>query len=79
MGRFSPFEKATVEAIKGGDYELTEGKVMWGCHGVTAWLTQANTSVGQRCIYYFLVLISKTYMQYVFNMYMYYKKNTSGL
>ena len=31
------------------------GRITWGCHGVTAWFTQANTSVGQ---YYFHVLIT---------------------
>ena len=24
----------------------TVGRVMWGCHGVAAWLTRANASVG---------------------------------
>ena len=62
MGRFSPYKEASVKAVEGGVYELTAGRVTWGCHGVAAWLTQANTSVKQRCIYYFLVLIFKTYM-----------------
>ena len=31
------------------------GRVMWGCHGVVTWLTQANTNIDQRCIYCFLV------------------------
>ena len=79
VGRFSPFEEASVKAVKGGDYELIGGRVKWGCHGVIAWLTQANTSVRQRCIHYFSVLIIKTYMYYVFNAYMYYKRNTGGL
>ena len=52
---------------------------MWGCHGVVAWFTQVNTNVGQKCIHYFSVLIFKTYMYYVFNIYMSYKKNTGGL
>ena len=60
MGRFSPYEKALVETTKGGDYELTESRVMWACHSVIAWLTQTNTSVRQRCIYYFLVFRIKT-------------------
>ena len=33
------------DAVFGGVGELT-GRVTWGCYGVTAWITQANTSVG---------------------------------
>ena len=54
------------------------GKVMWGCHGLTAWLTLANTSVGQ-C--YFQVLNNYKYMYYVFfNIHIYcIQKNIGGL
>ena len=34
VGRFSPFKEALVEAIKGGYYELTKGRVTWGCQDV---------------------------------------------
>ena len=41
------------------------GKKTWGCHDVTAWLTQGNTNVKQRyTIFWFSIL--KTYMYYVF-------------
>ena len=40
------------EVVLGGVVELTR-KVTWGCHGVTTWLTQANTNARQ---YYFHVL-----------------------
>ena len=46
---------------------------MWRCHGVAAWLTQANTNQAMMYILFFGFYI-KTYMYYVFNMYMYYKK-----
>ena len=62
MGENSLFEEAPVKAVEGSDYELTKGRVAWGFHGVAIWLTQAKTNVGQRCIYYFLILIFKTYM-----------------
>ena len=51
----------------------------WLCHGVIAWLTQANTNIGQSWIFYFSILINKTYTYYAFNMYMYYKRNTGSL
>ena len=73
MERFSPYKKAPIEALKGGVSELTRDRIIWGCHGVVVWLTQANSSVGQRCIYCLLVFILKTYMYYIFIMYMYYK------
>ena len=41
----------------------SSGRVTWGYHGVTAGLTQANTSVG-KC--YFHVLNTYNYMYYVF-------------
>ena len=37
----------------------------WVCHSVVLWLTQANTSVGQSCIFYLPILILKTYAYYV--------------
>ena len=56
----SPDEEALTDAIQGGDISSAR-KVTWRCHGVTAWLTQTNTSVGHRyTIFQFLVL--KTYM-----------------
>ena len=36
MGRFSPFMKVSVEVVEGGDYELTERRLTWGCHDVVA-------------------------------------------
>ena len=44
-------------------------------HGVATWLIQSNTSVKQSCIFYFSILILKTYTYYVFKMYMYYERN----
>ena len=35
MGRFSPYDEASVEVVEGGDYELTGGRVTWGCHNVS--------------------------------------------
>ena len=64
MGRFFPYEKALVEAVEGGVYVFTGGRVTWGCHGVVVWLTQANSSVGQRCIYCLLVYIKNLYVLY---------------
>ena len=49
-------------------------RVTWGCHGVTTWLTQANTSIEQ-C--YFQVLNTYNYMYYIFfniRVYIVYKK-----
>ena len=70
MGRFSPYEEASVKAFEGDIYELIGGRVMWGCHGITVWLTQTNTSVRQRCIYYFLVFRIKTlYVLYFHDVY----------
>ena len=53
-------------------------RITWGCRGVTTWLTQANTSVGQ-C--YFQVLNNYNYIYYVFfNIHIYcIQKNTGGL
>ena len=42
----APYEEVSSKAILGGDISLSE-RVTWGCHGVSAWLTQANISVGQ--------------------------------
>ena len=30
VGRFSPYEEASAEAVEGGVYKLTRGRVTWG-------------------------------------------------
>ena len=54
------------------------GRITWGCHGVIAQLTQANTSVRQ---YYFRVLITyiHIYMYYCFLNIKRTQKNNGGL
>ena len=54
------------------------GRVMWGCHGVTAWHTQVNINVEQNLFsnfpYYEIYVLC--FLNY---MYIYYIKNTGGL
>ena len=57
-----PYEEALIEAVQGGDYELTK-RITWGCHDVVSWLIQANTSVGQT---YFQIFNITRYMYNVF-------------
>ena len=59
------------EGIQGGDFSSI-GNVTWRCHSVIAWLTQANTSVGQ--IYYFLIFNIKSIYVLCFHTYIYYKR-----
>ena len=54
---------------------IMEGRVMWGCHGIAMWFTQANTNVGQGYISYFLILLLKIYTYYAFkNVYLLLKR-----
>ena len=50
MGRFFPYEKALVEAVEGGVYVFTGGRVTWGCHDVTASLLRPSL-VSSRDVY----------------------------
>ena len=52
VGRFSPYEEALVEAVEGGDYELTGGRVMWGCHGVSRGLLRPTPVSGRDILFF---------------------------
>ena len=68
----SSFEEIPGECI-GRGLISSPIRVTWGCHGVIAWLTQANTSVGQSYfqvfnidkLMYYVFFIIRTYIYYI--------------
>ena len=74
VGRFSPYEEASVEVVEGGDYELTRGKVTWDATALSRGLLRL-TLVSDRDIYmWFFYFCIKTLYVLCFHMYMYYKR-----